>query len=97
MDFVIKNIKEDIAIIARKLGYVIIDTRDNQQYNLVRKFGINNYPRFHSYIKVNKNDYIFSLHLDQKAPSYKDSHAHNGEYWGPLIEEEADRIKTLLK
>jgi hypothetical protein len=43
-------------------------------------------------------NYIFSLHLDQKAPVYKGVgvHAHNGEYFGPVIDEEADRIKQIL-
>ncbi len=41
-------------------------------------------------------DYIFSLHLDQKRPSYKGSKAHSGEYKGKLIEQEEERIKRLL-
>lgn len=40
---------------------------------------------------------IFNLHLDQKKPSYKGSHAHSGEYDGKLVKEEAERIKSLLK
>jgi len=39
------------------------------------------------------------LHLDQKQPSYgtKGVHAHNGEYFGPMIDEEADRIREILQ
>ena len=102
MDFEIKNVKESIVSVARSLGYVIIDTKGNE-YNLVRKLQGNNYPRFHAYVKSfggaqdKLNSYEFSLHLDQKKPSYEGSHAHSGEYFGPVVETEVDRIKEILK
>ncbi|MFA5299936.1 MAG: hypothetical protein WC389_17255 [Lutibacter sp.] len=97
MDFVIKNIEENIVGVARKIGYVIIDSRENNEYNLVRRLDIDNYPRFHIYLKQAGDKYIFNLHLDQKAPIYKGAHAHNGEYFGPVVEQEADRIKEVLQ
>ena len=97
MDFEIKNIEKSIVSVARELGYVIIDTKDNGEYNLVRKLNYDNYPRFHAYVKQIGNDFNFSLHLDQKKPIYKGTHAHNGEYFGPVIETEADRIKEILR
>ena len=96
MDFVIKNIQENIVGVARALGYVIIDTNDNE-FNLVRKLVGQNYPRFHAYVKQNGSDFEFGLHLDQKKPSYEGSHAHSGEYFGPVVETEAGRIKEILK
>jgi len=98
MDFTIQNIKESASGVARKIGYAIIDTKENGEYNLVRKLQFGNYPRFHVYLKVHGYNYIFSLHLDQKAPVYKGVgvHAHNGEYFGPVVEEESDRIKQIL-
>lgn len=102
MDFIIKNIQENIVSIARKIGYTIIDTRENNEYNLVRKLTGENYPRFHAYVKQQggstsgETSFIFSLHLDQKKPVYKGTHAHSGEYFGPVVEEEADRIKEIL-
>jgi hypothetical protein len=98
MDFVIKNIQKSIVGVARELGYVIIDTNGNE-YNLVRKLNYDNYPRFHAYVTQQGTDFNFSLHLDQKAPIYKGVgvHAHNGEYFGPVVETEADRIIGLLK
>jgi hypothetical protein len=58
-----------------------------------------NYPRFHVYLKQQGTDFIFSLHLDQKKPSYgaKGVHAHNGEYFGPVVQDEEDRIKSALE
>jgi len=98
MDFIIKNIGKNIVVVARELGYVIIDTNESE-YNLVRKLAGNNYPRFHIYVKKQGDDYNFGLHLDQKKPSYesKGVHAHNGEYFGPVVETDADRIKAILK
>jgi hypothetical protein len=97
MDFVIKNIQKNIVTVARELGYIIIDSRENNEYNLVRRLDRDNYPRFHLYVKQNGYDYNFSLHLDQKAPIYKGTHAHSGEYFGPAVEDEADRIKSILQ
>ena len=104
MDFIIKNIKENIVGVAREIGYVIIDAEGNGEYNLVRKLNLNNYPRFHAYVKQSfggaqdkLNTYVFSLHLDQKRPSYKGAHAHSGEYFGPVVDDESDRIKNILK
>jgi hypothetical protein len=96
MDFTIENIKENVVNVARAIGYLIIDTRENGEYNLVRKLTGENYPRFHVYLRQAGDRLVFSLHLDQKKPSYAGSHAHSGEYDGPLIENEADRIKALL-
>ena len=98
MDFVIKNVNKSIAEVARQLGYSIIDANSSIEYNLVRRLAGNNYPRFHVYLKTRGNDYAFSLHLDQKAPIYqsKGVHAHNGEYFGPVVEGEAERLKEIL-
>jgi len=96
MEFTIIITTENVVGIARKLGYVIIDSKENNEYNLVRKLTYGNYPRFHVYLKIAGDRFIFSLHLDQKAPIYKGTHAHNGEYDGALVEDEAERIKQLL-
>lgn len=96
MDFEIKNLRESVVTVARALGYVIIDAKENGEYNLVRRLTGQNYPRFHVYLRQAGSNFIFSLHLDQKKPSYEGSHAHSGEYAGPLIEEEADRVHDLL-
>ena len=101
MEFPVKN-KNSRVDLSRKIGYVIIDTNGNE-YNLVRKLSGNNYPRFHAYVKEQgrsangETSLIFSLHLDQKAPIYQGAHAHNGEYFGPVVEQEADRIRETLK
>jgi len=113
VDFKIEGIQKSIIEVARELGYTIIDTKDNGEYNLVKRLNFGNYPRFHAYVKQSRSlrdrgtsmaspsgqgdNFIFSLHLDQKKPSYEGSHAHSGEYFGPVVETEADRIKEILK
>lgn len=53
------------------------------------------YPRFHCYIKSELDgSFRLNLHLDQKKPIYKGSHAHGGEYEGVIVEQEAERIKN---
>jgi len=98
MDFTIKNLRKSAVGISRASGYVIIDTNEKGEYNMVRKLAGDNYPRFHIYLSSRGSDFNFSLHLDQKKPVYEGSgsHAHNGEYFGPIVESEADRIKGAL-
>lgn len=96
MDFQIRNIKENINWVARSIGYVVLEAKSPNEYNMVRKLNYDNYPRFHIYVKQRGEYLDFNLHLDQKQPSYSGSHAHSGEYDGPVVETEADRIKQLL-
>ena len=97
MDFTINNLRESAVTVARAIGYLIIDTNQNE-YNMVRRLDRDNYPRFHAYVKQQGDNYIFSLHLDQKKPIYGAAgvHAHNGEYFGPVVENEANRIKNAV-
>lgn len=53
------------------------------------------YPKFHIYCTVFNGTASLNLHLDQKQPSYKGTHAHSGEYDGELIENENARIQQI--
>lgn len=96
MEFELKNLEKSVVSVAREIGYSIIDTKENGEYNLVRRLQGDNYPRFHIYLKVAGDRFMFNLHLDQKKPSYEGSHAHSGEYAGPVVETESDRIRETL-
>lgn len=63
-----------------------------------RAFSSNPFPRFHIYAAINKSNKQFNatIHLDQKKPVYEGTAAHSGEYEGPLIEKEVERIQLLL-
>lgn len=97
MEFVIKNLKESVNGLMRKIGYSPAYFQGENEASIVRQIGRNDYPRFHLYIKENNEEFIFKLHLDQKKPSYQGSHAHSGEYDGAIVEDEASRIKNILK
>jgi hypothetical protein len=54
------------------------------------------FPRFHVYLDEHENGFQVNLHLDQKAPTYGKHTAHSGEYDGPVVEAEGERIKRMI-
>jgi hypothetical protein len=99
MKFNIKKrvLKDNIYNLMRKLGYRFQEKDEkNQELIFIRPLERNGYPRFHLYIKINKETLTFNLHLDQKKPSYKGTPAHSGEYEDEIVENEVERIKGNL-
>ena len=92
MEIHIKNTGENTINLMRKIGYLF--QRENQFIKPLERSG---YPRFHLYIKENKQEIILNLHLDQKRPVYKTAHDHSAEYEGKVVETEAERIKQILR
>lgn len=97
MKFIIERPEENIVNLARKLGYIPRDMIGGE-FNLVRPLRGGEYPRFHLYLKEDKGRgaLLFSLHLDQKKPSYTGTPAHGGEYEGEVVEKERERIKEII-
>jgi len=89
--------KEHLLNIMRKCGYAP-DTRDERtgELRFFRSLTGRRYPRFHIYALKQDNVAMLNLHLDQKQPSYQGSSAHSGEYEGSLVEQEAQRIQSLV-
>jgi len=100
MKFTIQDDFEDSTeSLMRKISYRFLGRMvGNEEMNFARPLTRNRYPRFHIYLKKdqNKKTLVFNLHLDQKKPSYKGSHAHSGEYEGFAVEQEIERIKQIL-
>lgn len=96
MKFIIKNPKENPLNLARRIGYYFL-RQEKDELSFIRPLERGGYPRFHLYLKENDNEMVFNLHLDQKRPIYQGAPAHAGEYEGPVIEQEAQRIKQILK
>ncbi len=98
MKFVTKKTKENVANLSRILGYRPMSIIKGE-LNCQRPLANANYPRFHLFIKESKEKdrLAFSLHLDQKRPSYSGSSAHSGEYEGGLVKSEAERIKKIIE
>ncbi|MFH1662127.1 MAG: hypothetical protein ABIA02_03455 [Candidatus Falkowbacteria bacterium] len=80
----------------RGAGYAFIHDRRSGNESFVRRLGSYHYPRLHMYCKIQGEQIIFDLHLDQKQASYQGSHAHNAEYDGEVVEREIERLKKLI-
>ncbi|MDO8463467.1 MAG: hypothetical protein Q7S96_04340 [bacterium] len=64
----------------------------------IRRVGASDFPRYHAYVveaASGARALQVNLHVDQKAPTYGSGKAHSGEYDGPLVAQEADRLRDL--
>ena len=89
------KIKDTLQFI-RRCGYGYLRGRNGVKDSFVKRLHKELYPRFHLYIEDDGNKWSFNLHLDQKAPIYKGTTAHSGDYEGPVVEREMERIKSFL-
>jgi len=82
----------------RKIGYFLNDNKSGEINCLKRLRAGQPWPRYHLYIKQQDGKYLLNLHIDQKADTrhYNPTSAHNGEYDGPLVEQEINRIQILV-
>lgn len=90
-----ENLKTSWQNLARNCGYTLQYQESNRK-SFIRRLTKIDYPRFHLYVEENERNFIVTLHLDQKKPVYKGSAGHQGEYDGPIIENEFNRIKNIL-
>ncbi len=95
MTFKIYNKNYNIRDLVRKLGYKPLGYTPKGELNCVRPLG-GDYPRFHIYLKKDKDIITFNIHLDQKKPIYKGVTAHSGDYDGEVVEGEVQRIKDII-
>lgn len=79
-----------------RCGYGKLANRHTGETSFLRRLHGDMYPRFHVYINNSPEQWVFSLHLDQKRPVYEGVSAHAGEYEGAVVEKEAQRIKQTL-
>ncbi len=80
------------TVILRRAGYVPFRDPNTGESSFTRRLGTHFYPRFHVYLEEGQADLKISIHLDQKQPSYGGNRKHNGEYDGPTVTAECDRI-----
>jgi hypothetical protein len=91
-----KTVMQNPLAVLRKAGYSpTVDPVTKQESYMLRTSG-ELYPRFHLYVEDRGSEVTFSLHFDQKKPSYGTDHAHNGEYEGPMITKEMRRIDSWV-
>lgn len=95
MKFTIATDKS-INDVMRTIGYQPAYFQNEDEFSIIRQVGRNGYPRFHLYIKQDKQMFSFSLHIDQKKPSYEGQTGHSGDYDGSAVEDEVERIRQML-
>lgn len=95
MTFKLNNPKQNLIGLMRSIGYKPIGRTERGELNCVRLLG-GDYPRFHLYVKEEKEIIVFNLHLDQKRPVYQGVTAHSGDYYSEVVKKEMERIKTRL-
>jgi CRISPR/Cas system CMR subunit Cmr6 (Cas7 group RAMP superfamily) len=74
----------------------IFDKRSRSIKSFVKRVHRDLYPRFHLYLEEQGHEWVFNLHLDQRATVYEGQTAHAGEYDGEVVEKEAQRIKNSI-
>lgn len=68
-----------------------------------RRVSASPFPRYHAYVHEGRREkgevrsIEVNLHLDQKETTYQGSRAHSGEYDGPLIVQELDRLRAFAQ
>ncbi len=83
-------------VVLRRVGYIPFRDPRSGERSYLRRLGTHFYPRFHLYLEDQGDQLRLNLHLDQKQPSYQGFHKHSGEYDGPTVEAEAERLYTAL-
>ena len=82
----------------RDCSYIEIFDRKTGKFSFSRKLREDHYPRYHLYVTKEEPGLLqLNLHLDMKKAIYEGVSAHSGEYEGPLIDQEAARIKGILE
>jgi hypothetical protein len=90
-----KNKVSDPVFFIRRCGYGQVFDRRSGETSYAKRLHGDLYPRFHVYIKDEGENFVFNLHLDQRATRYEGVTAHSGEYDGPVVEKERERIVGL--
>lgn len=94
----------DTAVVfLRRAGYGF-QKETSGEVAFVRRVGGGLFPRYHAYVTeadsrqptaTSGKEITINLHVDQKAPTYGRNAVHSGEYDGPLVEQEAARLRAL--
>lgn len=96
MRFVCRQLTDNITTVLRRLGYIFQYEKDGEM-SFVRPLARAGFPRFHCYAKIEKQQYVFSMHLDQKRETYGQETRHHGEYTPDgALKEELSRIETQV-
>ena len=82
--------------ILRRFGYGELRKWDGT-ISYAKRVSAGNFPRYHAYIEDKAEGLQINLHVDQKEASHEGSHAHSGEYDGPLVEAEMQYFAKAIE
>ena len=81
----------------RRANYAAFRDPRTKEESFVRKLRAGQfYPRFHTYVVEGEQGFQVNLHLDQKQASYRGTNKHGGEYDGPVVEAEGQRLANAM-
>ncbi|MFH0928689.1 MAG: hypothetical protein V1821_04435, partial [bacterium] len=95
MKIIIPNPPDRALVFLRRAGYSEYLDPNTQKYSFSKRLGPDFFPKFHIYVEEYDTELVINLHLDQKKTSYEGSRQHSGEYEGPLLDREAERLKNF--
>lgn len=97
MIITVSSPRENSVQLMRRLGYTFQKQVSPTEIAFIRSLGSSGFPRFHIYIKKNKNDFLLNIHLDQHKETYGKNTAHHGEYEDDgALGKEIQRIQNLI-
>jgi hypothetical protein len=79
----------------RRLGYGE-HVGHGGQLSYVRRLTSSEYPHYHAYVEDRDGGIQVNLHLDQKPANLGSGAMHSGEYDGPLVVKEMERVRGLI-
>lgn len=97
MEFAVKHNNNSLSEIMRIIGYQGARFKKDGEFSIVRRIRKTGYPMFHLYGRIEDSGIIFRLHLDRARPLFRGGLGHSGEHEGRAVEEEMERIKTVLQ
>ncbi len=92
MEFTLRDLDHSVRDIENTIGYKPVGM-SHEEFNLVRKVGKSEYPRFHLLVKIlngGSRGHQFTLYIENSSRSDDVTH-ENGR-----IEEEVARVKNSL-
>ncbi len=97
MKIILRDLKDNPRTLIRRAGYGEHYDSRSGEVSYSRRLGSNVFPKFHVYLSEKEEGAEVSLHLDQKQPSYGVGHMHSGDYEGPVVERELERIRASFE
>ena len=97
MKTIITNLKDSPRNLIRRAGYAEHYDARSRETSYYRRLDRNIFPKFHVYLNERPDGVEVSLHIDQKQPSYGVGSMHSGDYEGPRVEAELERIRESFE